>query len=168
MVSKSTWVEILSNCLSTPTTVTKIPTTRRIVCRGNKTLTAALEGKDTLKHVAWRVGCMGYSTAGQLYPNQESPFSWRVHTQPQAHSVCLHIVCGAMSKKKKGLICYQYFLNRRFHTESRFQTSLDIRRSGKTLSLHPPRAKMGQGLSSLIHHSPHHSLMAHTLACLSV
>ena len=110
---------------------------------------------------------MWYSTAGQLYPNQDSPFCWRVHTQPQAHSVCLHIVFGAMSKKIV-LICCQYFLNRRFHTESRFQTSLDIRRSGKTLSLHPPRATVGQGLSSLIHHSPHHSLMAHTLACLSV
>ena len=55
---KSTWVEILSNCLPTPTTMPKNPATRRFVCRGNKILTAALEVKDTLKHVARSMSCV--------------------------------------------------------------------------------------------------------------
>ena len=74
---KSTWVEILSNCLPAPTTMPKNPATRRLVHRGNKILTAAFEVKDTWKHVAWSVSCVWSSRAGQLY-YQESPFCWRV------------------------------------------------------------------------------------------
>lgn len=118
------------------------PATRRTVCRRNKILTAALEVKTLTG--AWRERCPLHNTAQLHY----FILTKKAHSaEGCVHSLrpipFVHTVYSVQCLLKNVLICCQYFLNRRFHIESRFQTCLKVRGSGKTLSLHLRRAPMG-------------------------